>query len=75
MVRMRPPRHVHVAAAAREQREQLAAAHYDALEQLILSALTDTWSAIRKASARALRQPRLVPEHLRQLHSRFSRYA
>ena len=55
----------------RTQTQQFSAAHYTALEQLILSALTDTWSAVRKASARALGRAigPLSPAHLRELHS------
>ena len=47
-----------------------ASEHYAALEQLVLAALTDTWSAVRKASARALGRALvpLAPAELRALH-------
>ena len=45
--------------------------HYASLEQLILAALTDTWSAVRKASARALDRAAMPMRlsHLRRLHA------
>ena len=48
--------------------ETFAAHHYDAIEQLVLAALTDTWSAVRKASARALGSA-LVPLSSTQIHN------
>lgn len=50
---------------------EFSTAHWPALEQLFLTALTDTWSAVRKASARALTSA-LVPlaaQELGALHS------
>ena len=46
---------------------EFATAHYASLEQLMLAALTDTWSAVRKGSARALGGA-LVPLAAAQLH-------
>lgn len=51
-------------------------AHFGWLEQMVLTALTDTWSAVRKASARALGAalvPSLGLQRLCSLHDRLLR--
>lgn len=58
------------AAGPASETSLLSEARYPALEQLVVAALTDTWSAVRKATARALAQAvgPLPPQLLDRLH-------